>query len=81
MKIIINENERGFLFKNGIYRKLLTPGKHNIKRCLDETYARVNITKPVEVVNADLFALVKDKYFVDNTARIDVPDGFIALHL
>lgn len=81
MKIIINENERGFLFKNGTYRKLLTPGKHNVKRCFGETYARVNTAKPVEVANVDLSVLMKDKYFADSTARIDVPDGFIALHM
>ena len=29
-KIIIKENERGFLFKNGKYVKMLTAGKYRI---------------------------------------------------
>ncbi|SHI04089.1 hypothetical protein [Clostridium grantii] len=29
MKTIIKENERGYLFKNGKFVKILTPGKHS----------------------------------------------------
>ncbi len=47
MKIVINENERGFLFKNGTYRKLLLPGKHHIYRCFGESYARTDVAKHV----------------------------------
>jgi regulator of protease activity HflC (stomatin/prohibitin superfamily) len=81
MKIVINENERGFLFKNGVYRKMLTSGKHYIKGFLGETYARVNVTKPVEIANVDIAVLLRDENFVKSVARIDVPDGFIALHM
>ena len=81
MKIIINENERGFLFRNGVYRRMLTPGKHYIKGFLGETYARVSVTKPVTVVNADIAVLLRDRAFAESVAHIDVPDGFIALHM
>ena len=81
MKIIINENERGFLFRNGVYRKMLTPGKHYIKGFLGETYARVSVTKPVAVANADIAVLLRDRAFAESVAHIDVPDGFIALHM
>ena len=81
MKIIINENERGFLFKNGTYRKMLTPGKYRVKRIFGETFARVSVVKPVEVPNADIAVLLRDKKFADSVARIDVPDGYIAVHL
>ena len=81
MKIIINENERGFLFKNGTYRKMLAPGKHRIKREFGETYARVQVSLPVAVPNADITVLLRDKAFADSIARIDVPDGSIALHM
>ena len=80
MKIIINENERGFLLKNGVYRKMLSPGKHAIKSYLGETYARVNVTKPVEIANVDIAVLLRDKTFADSVTRIDVPDGCIAIH-
>jgi regulator of protease activity HflC (stomatin/prohibitin superfamily) len=48
---------------------------------LGETYARANVTKPVEIANVDIAVLLRDKNFVDSIARIDVPDGFIALHM
>ena len=81
MKIIINENERGFLFKNGTYRKMLKPGKHSVKRNFGETYARVPIDLPIVVPKADITVLLRDKAFADSVARIDVPDGSIAIHM
>ncbi len=81
MKIIINENERGFLFKNGVYRKMLLPGKYSVKKRFGETYARVSVDKPVEVANTDLAVLLCDEAFADSVTKIDVPDGFIAIHL
>ncbi len=81
MKIIINENERGFLFKNGKYQKLLMPGRHTVRRGWGETYACVNVFKPVQVANADISVLMKDKNFSDSVECVDVPDGFIALHM
>ncbi|MCL2254226.1 MAG: slipin family protein [Lachnospiraceae bacterium] len=81
MKIIINENERGFLIKNGIYRKMMMPGRHYIKRIMGETYARVNIAKSVEVANIDIAVLLRDKEFQNSVVSIDVPDGYIALHM
>lgn len=81
MKVIINENERGFLFKNGTYRKLLMPGKHHVKRCFGETYVRANTAKPVAVANADISVLLKDKNFADSVVCAEVPDGCVALHM
>jgi regulator of protease activity HflC (stomatin/prohibitin superfamily) len=81
MKIIINENERGLLFKNGTYRKLLLPGKHHIYRLFGETYTRTEVSKPLQVTNVDIVVLLKDKAFAESVTRIDVPDGFIAIHM
>jgi regulator of protease activity HflC (stomatin/prohibitin superfamily) len=80
MKIIINENERGFLFKNGTYRRLLMPNKYLVKSFLGETYARVDVSKAISVPNVDIAVLFRDKDFADKVARVDVPDGFIAIH-
>ena len=82
MNTIINENERGFLFKNGVYRKMLLPGRHFINRFLGETYAKVNVSEPITALqNTDIAVLLRDKRFVDSVTRIDVPDGFIAIHM
>ena len=76
MKIIINENERAFLFKNGVYRKMLTPGKRRIKSWLGEKYVKVNVAKPVEIANMDVTVLLRDESFAQSVARIDVPNTF-----
>ena len=82
MKIIITENERGFLFRNGVYRKMLSPGKHSIrKRLFGETYALAHVAKPVEIANVDIALLLRDKTFAGSVESIDVPDGHIAIHM
>ena len=81
MKIVINENQRGFLIKNGEYRKLLKAGKHYIKGFLGERIVRVDIADPVFVKDVDITVLLRDKAFADSVTRMDVPDGHIALHM
>jgi regulator of protease activity HflC (stomatin/prohibitin superfamily) len=82
MKIFISEKERGFLFKNGVYKKMLAPGKHRIRtKFFGESYALVNVSDPVEVNNVDIVVLLKDKHFAMSVERIDVQDGFIAIHM
>ena len=87
MKIIISEQERGFLFKNGVYKKLLAPGKHYIMNVFGETYERVSVTQPIAVSKhgatsaADISVLLRDDAFAQNVTRIDVPDGHIAIHM
>jgi len=80
MKIIINEYERGFLFKNGVYSKLLLPGKHKIKSMFGETVKCTNVTGAINVPEVDIAVLMRDKNFADSVERIDVPDGYIAIH-
>lgn len=79
MKQIINENQRGFLFKNGKFVKLLQPGKYHvfgsseIKCCNIENDA-VNIDTPIDI-------LLKDKDFKEQTTLIEInDDNHIALH-
>ena len=81
MKIIINENERGFLIKNGTYGRMLNPGKHRIKKVRGETYTLVSVAKSVVVPNIDIAVLLRDKAFAESVTRIDVPDGYIAVHM
>lgn len=81
MKIIITEKERGFLFKNGVYIKMLMPGKHSINKFFGETYVKADITRPVEIASVDTAVLLRDKAFADSVSQIDVPDGYIAIHM
>lgn len=77
-KIIINENQRGFLFKNGKYVKMLTAGKYY-------TYGG----KEIEVVKLDdpiisdkctLDTLLNDKELATAVSVIEVSDEKLALH-
>jgi len=81
MKVIINENQRGFVIKNGTYRKMLMPGKRSVKWILGEKMVRVSVDEPVYVKDIDIKVLLRDKSFADSVACIDVPDGHIALHM
>ena len=77
-KIIINENQRGLLFKNGKYLKLLSPGKHYIKRgCAVET---AELDQPVLPTSCSLDVLLNDKEIADSVSVVDVGDTELALH-
>lgn len=79
MKLIINQNERVFLFKNGIYQRILSPGKHYIKSFLGETFVRQNLDKAIKIPGVDTEVLLNDPEFAKITLQLNVPDGFIAV--
>ena len=79
MKIIINQNERGFLFKNGTYRGMLQPGKNRINTLLGETFVRAALDKPIKVPGTDTEILMNDQEFARHVVKIDVPDGNAAV--
>jgi regulator of protease activity HflC (stomatin/prohibitin superfamily) len=88
MKVFISENERGFLFKNGKFQKMLLPGKHKISARSGETHFKTTIstmgttlaTTPVSIKNTDISVLLRDKAFANSVTKIDVPDNHFALY-
>lgn len=77
-KIIINENQRGFLFKNGKYVKMLTAGKYF-------TFGGKNIEvseldQPVMSKICALDIILNDKAVADAVSVIEVADEELALH-
>lgn len=80
MKIIMNENERGFLFKYGKYLRTLEPGKHvllgggyDIEKMLVDSYA-------LNVVSCGLDTLLADTALAHQLTVVEVADETIALH-
>ncbi len=78
MKTIINENERGLLFKNGRFVEMLMPGKY-----------RTSVNKKIEVLNLKervfsgscmLEVLLRNDKIASQTAFIEVLDQQLALH-
>jgi len=80
MKIIINENQRGYLFKNGSFKKLLTPGKHIYLTWLGYTVTVVQLDSAVNTAGVDIKVLMRDENFSKSITQITVPDNGIALH-
>lgn len=80
MKIIINENERGYLFKNGSFVKFLSSGKHSYLAMLGYTIEKVNLDGYVDFGGVNINVLLRDKNFTDSITQIKVPDNSIAIH-
>ena len=80
MKIIINENERGFLYKNGIYQRLLEPGKQRVWPMLGESFIKMKADGKIDFPDMNLTVLQKDAAFEKNAVVIEVPDDRLAVH-
>ena len=77
-KVIISENQRGLLFKNGRYVKLLSPGKYYTfgARVIEV----LSLTEPVSSFRCNVETLINDKNTHDKLAVVDVEDQMLALH-
>ena len=86
MVYIIKEHERGFLFKEGVFERMLMPGKYRFWGSAFEKGAsevrRVALTEPLTkaFTPAELAAFKRDPEFAAQTVVLEVPDGFIAIH-
>lgn len=78
MKTVISENQRGYLFKNGKFIKILNPGKY--RTYLDKKIEFANIDQPVFSKNCSLDVLLKDKTIANDIAVAEVADCQLALH-
>lgn len=77
-KMIINENQRGFLFKNGKYEKMLTPGKHFVFG--EKTVEAVDMQKPISLMTCSLDIVLKDPDVEKEVSVVEVADNELALH-
>lgn len=81
MKVVINQNERGFLFKNGIFKQLLEPGKHSIIKMGNNIKVHKTTAQGRVIIDGMTPKMIGDnKSFADCTASIAVPDNHIAMH-
>ena len=79
MKIIINENQRGLLFKNGRYERLLEPGKYAF--ILKNVNVKImNLIHEFKLADYHLNTFLRDNRLVEQLEIIDIPDENIALH-
>lgn len=80
MKIIVNENERGFRFSGGVFQKMLAPGVYHVFG--QTTVRKASLTQPLHGTfdRAMLNAFAKDETFAAQTVTERVPDSTISLH-
>lgn len=77
-KVIINEMQRGFLFKNGKYVKMLNPGKYY--EFGDRTIQKVDVRIPIALGLVSLNTLIADENVKKSVTVVEVADQEIALH-
>ena len=77
-KMIINENQKGFLFKNGKYIKLLDAGKYHLFGGKEIEIS--NLEQPIVCSKCALETLLADKAIADRVAVVEVGDEELALH-
>ena len=80
MKITIQEKERGFLFRNGCFIRMLEPGRHSILSFLGYSAEVVEVDDQPTTDERLIAIYGKDKNFLDSVTKADVPDNHIALH-
>lgn len=80
MKIIIKDNERAFLYKNGVFQKMLLPGKQNIWTFFGETVLKITAEGELDLSYINLPILLKDTEFEKSIAVIKVPDDRLGIH-
>ena len=77
-KTIINENQKGFLFKNGKYIKLLDAGKYYLLG--DKEVELSYLDQPITCGRCAIETLLADKAVADSVAVVEVGDEELALH-
>ena len=77
-KVIINENQRGLLFKNGKYVKMLEAGKYFSYG--GKEIEVLNLDQPIISDKCALDIILSDKMVASNVSVIEVADEELALH-
>lgn len=77
--MIIKENERAFLYKNGIFKKMLLPGKQGVRPFLGETAIKITAEGRVDFTGMNLPVLLKNAEFEKSTSVIEVSDDRLAV--
>lgn len=78
--IYITESERGFLFRNGKFDKLLGAGWYRVSKYKQITKASLADPLTGRIEQSLLKVLLKDEDFKKQTVFQDIPDNYVAVH-
>lgn len=76
--VVINENQKGFLFQNGKYVRLLGAGKHRLFGGREIEFS--NLDQPIACDRCSLEVLLADKAVAALATVVEVGDEELALH-
>ncbi|MBE6633604.1 MAG: slipin family protein [Ruminococcaceae bacterium] len=76
--IVIHENQRGLLFKNGRYKRLLGAGKYRLWG--GRTVEVCDLSQPLKPIHCGLEVLLADPALAPLVETVEVGDGELALH-
>ena len=80
MKVIIKNDERGLLFKDGNYVKCLKPGKHFFNPFVKYSVVAADVNKPFDCAGRNINLFLEDRELLEELTVIDVQDNEIAVH-
>lgn len=79
-KITIRNDERGLLFRNGSYARLLQPGNYRLAPFSEDHIVALSIMKPFQVEGKDLMLFLHDKKLLEELEVVYVLDHEYVLH-
>lgn len=77
LKYIIKDNEAGFVFKHGIFQKMVLTGTYRFPFLLGYEVVREEMTGELEHIDTPYQVLSKDSTFLDSTVHMEIPDGSV----
>ena len=79
MRIIIKDNQAGFVTRNGVFYKMLQAGKYHFSRALGYKVHIEEMSGELDFMELPYQILEKDSAFRSATVRYQIPDGFVGL--
>lgn len=77
MKYMIKDNQAGFVFKNGGFKKIITSGTYHISKILGYKVEIQEMTGEVDDLEVPYQVLSKDPAFLKATVHMEIPDGSV----
>lgn len=77
MKIIIKDNQAGFVLKNGVFQKMITAGTYHFSQMAGYAVAVQEMLGEMNYLEVPYQVLSKDPTFLKSTVRMEIPDGSV----
>lgn len=76
MKIIIKDNQAGFVTKNGLFVKMITAGIYHFSKTLGYQVQIEEMSGEVDYLEVPYQILAQDENFRKSTVHMEIPDGY-----